>query len=192
MSVFDLLFLLLLLSGTIAALVAAVAALRGRTAYARGLLQCLVLAAVAYLAVVYAVALLSPARHLTLGEDLCSDDWCIAVLSVRPAADAAPHAVDVTFQISSRAGRVSQRERNVLVYLRDTEGRRVPAEAGPADAPFDTLLTPHEVIQTHRRFTLAPGAAGRELVITRSGFPFPGAFIIGEATGVIHPTVLPL
>jgi len=187
MTVFDLLFVILFLATVVTLLIAAARAATGRAPAAGRILKRLGVSAVAYLAIVYAVALLSPGQRLALGENTCSDDWCIAVTDARPVATD-PSTLDVTFRVSSRARRVSQRERFVLVYLRDDHGRRIDGDAGPADVPFDVRLEPSETVMTHRRFVLPAGSLPGAVVLTRGGFPFPGGLIIGEATSLIHPT----
>lgn len=192
MTFFDLVFIGLFL-GTVGSLLFAVgAAATGRRSTAASLLKRLAIAVVAYLVVVYAVAIASPGRVLAVGEDECSDDWCIAVSAVQSGPERTERAYDVTFRLSSRARRVSQRERGVVVYLRDSTGRRYDGERRPADATFDVLLGPQETVLTHRRFVLPHAASARDIVITRGGLPFPACCIIGEATGLLHPSAVRL
>jgi hypothetical protein len=191
-TLFDLLFILLVLATAASLAIAAGAAVTGRRGVARRILMRLAGAAAIYMAVVYAVALASSARVLALGEDECSDDWCMAVTDVREVPASAQSTYDVTFRLSSRARRVSQRERGVLVYMRDAGGRRYAGEAGPADAPFDVRLGPSETVTTHRRFFLPQGTTARDIVLSRAGIPFPACCIIGEANGLLHPTAVPL
>ncbi len=188
MTLFDLLFLVLACAALASLLGAAGAALGGHRATAGRILRRLGIAAGAYLVVVYAVAVASPGRVLALGADACSDDWCIAVTDARPLPAAAGSGYEVTFRLSSRARRVSQRERGVQVWLRDAAGRRYTAERGAGEPPFDVELGPGETVLTRRRFALPAGARPSGIVLGRSGFPFPGCLIIGEATEVLHPT----
>ncbi len=190
MTPFDILFIVLFLALVGSLLYATAAALAGHRSTAGKLLRRLAVAVIAYLAVVYAVALLSPGQVLALDEDKCSDDWCIAVSAVREVSDSSERLYDLTFRLSSRARRISQRERGVVVYMRDARGRRYDGGSGPTDAPFDVRLGPQETMLTHRRFVLPREASARDVVITRGGFPFPGCCIIGEATGVLHPATI--
>lgn len=190
MTPFDLLFIVLALATAASLVVAACAAATGHRRSAGRILLRLAGGAAAYLAVVYAVALASSARVLALGEDLCSDDWCMAVTEVREAPHGAESLYDVTFRLSSRARRVSQRERGVLVYVRDAGGRRYEGESGPADAPFDVQLGPSQTVTTQRRFFLPQRATARDIVLTHEGIPFPGCCIIGEANGLLHPAAV--
>ena len=185
MTVFDLLFIAVFF-GTVGMLVlAGLAALRGRRTRAFALLRWLGLLAGVYLGIVILVSLVSPRRVLNLGEELCSDDWCIAVTNVRrqPAEDAQSYAV--TFRISSRARRRAQRERGVLVYLMDDRGRSYDAAPDPAAIPFDILLQPQEAVNITREFHLPADAQNPVLVVTREGW-FPGLFIIGDSGSLFH------
>jgi hypothetical protein len=186
----DLLFIVLFLAAVVTLVMAVTALARGKRRAAATTLTRLAAATAVYLTVVYAVALLSPPRRLVLNEDLCSDDWCMAVTGVRRLPGAS--AVEVTFHLSSRARRISQREFGVLVYLRDDARRRIEATALPGEPPFDVLLGPSGSIMTRRRFAVEPGATPHTLVITKAGLGFPGCLILGEATALVHPTELPL
>lgn len=192
MTAADLLFIVLFLSAIATLIVAAAAALRGRRQAARTTLRRLGLAAAVYLTIVYAVAFLSPPRRLALNEDTCSDDWCMAVVGERRLPDAGATTIEVSFRLSSRARRVSQRELGIVVYLRDDRGQRLAPVPDSGEAPFDVLLAPQQTVVTHRRFRLEGAATPRALVVTRAGVPFPQCVIIGEATAMIHPAELPL
>jgi hypothetical protein len=82
--------------------------------------------------IVVVTSLLSPRRVVTLGEVQCSDDWCISVTSIMPVTTADDTVIEVVFRLSSRARRVPQRERFVVAYVLDGEGRRYEAEPRPA------------------------------------------------------------
>ncbi len=185
MSLFDLLFIVLFLTAVALLLGAAVAALTGRGDRALRTLRRLGVGVIVYMAVVAGVSLLSSRRVVGKGADQCSDDWCIAVLDATPTPGAAGVTYRVRFRISSRARRVTQRERFVVVYLRDHDGRRF--DPGPSDgqAPFDASLSPGESVVTTRTFNLPPSATGLGVVVSREGgLPFPGCCIIGE--GLFH------
>ncbi len=193
MLLFDVLFLLLAGVAVVTLCAAAVTALAGHRATAGRLVRRVALGALAYLGVVYAVAVGSPGRVLALGEDACSDDWCLAVTGVREAADGPGGSTwEASFRVSSRALRVTQRERSVAVWARDASGHRYAAEAGPGDAPFDVALGPGDAVVTRRRFVLPPGTEPREIELGRSGFPFPGCLVFGEATEILHRPVVRL
>jgi hypothetical protein len=185
MTVFDLLFAALFLTGVVTLLAAAVAALRGRRDRVAILLRRLVAGAAAYLAVVVAVSLASPRRVLDVGEDLCSDDWCLSVTGMRREARADAVAYDVTFRLSSRAGRRAQRELGVQVYLLDDRGRRYDPVPDDRDTPFDVLLQPLEAVTARRAFAVPADASGLLLAVSHGG-AFPGCLIIGESDSLLH------
>jgi hypothetical protein len=127
---FDILFILLFVAVVGSLLYALAAAATGHRSTAGKLLRRLAATVLAYLAVVYVVAVLSSGRVLALDENKCSDDWCIAVSGVREGSDSSARMYDVTFRLSSRARRISQRERGVVVYMRDANGHRYDGKAG--------------------------------------------------------------
>lgn len=182
MTWFDLLFIALLF-GAVGELVSAlVAALRGNHATASRRLRTFALAAVGYMALVAIVSLVTPRAEVAVGEPQCSDDWCIAVQGATPRGDS---AIAVTFHLSSRARRVTQRERFVVVYLRDSTGRRYDPGPAPDQPPFDVALGPGASINSERVFRVSPGARGLGVIVTREGdVPFPRCCIIG--TGIFH------
>jgi hypothetical protein len=133
-----------------------------------------------YLAVVLISSLLVPSRLLTIGENACFDDWCIAVTRVQHSAGSAPSPYRVWFRLSSRARRRPQREQNVTVYLVGTNGQRYDARAPDGQPPFDVRLAPGETLESSREFDPPPAVAIDHLVIThQGGFPI-GWFIIGQ------------
>lgn len=188
MTLFDLLFIVLFLTAVCVLVSCLVSVLRGRAAQAGRRLRTLGVAVLFYMAIVVGVSLLAPRRVVAVSEDQCSDDWCIAVLGATRTGDS---AVAVGFRIASRARRVTQRERFVVVYLRDSDGRRYDPDPAPGQPPFDVELGPGAVVGTQRVFHVPPHAAGLGIVFTRAGdIPFPRCCIIG--TGLFHkdPVVL--
>ena len=182
MTLFDLLFILLFLTAVGALVSALVAALRGRRAAALHRLRTLALATLAYMAIVAVTSLLSPRASVAMGEEQCSDDWCIAVTDAKPLSDT---TILVFFRLASRARRVTQRERFVVSYLRDSAGFRYDPNPAPDQPPFDVALGPGESIETERVFRVSPRARGLGVIVTREGdFPFPRCCIIG--TGIFH------
>jgi hypothetical protein len=181
MTWFDLLFIALFL-GTVATLiVAAVLALRKQGLRALRVVRRLAIGIAAYLAIVAIVSLVSPRHVLAIGENLCSDDWCIAVTDIRSTPSAATSRYDVGFRISSRALRVDQREHDVVTYLLDDRGNRYDPQADPAAVPFDVRVRAQETINTLRTFTVPTAATGIGVVIAREGgMVFPRCCIIGD------------
>jgi hypothetical protein len=130
MTIFDLLFIAVFLTGVGALIAAAVAAVRRRRADSLAILRRLGLSAVAYFGTIAIVSLASPQHLLDLGDDQCSDDWCIAVANVRKSPGSAGVSYELTFRISSHARCVAQRERGVVVYLVDGHGHRYDPDPG--------------------------------------------------------------
>jgi hypothetical protein len=187
-TIFDLLFLLLVLAALASLLTAAVAALRGRRAQAISVLRRTAVTAVTYFAVIVLVSLLTPQRFVDVGAPQCSDDWCITVEGIQeqaPREDAVPYAV--TFRISSRARRVSQRERFVAVHLLDEEGRSYPPLASANEVPFDTLVAAGQSIAATRVFSLPRDVRPAGVVVSREGAGrFPGCCIITSEGSLFH------
>lgn len=180
MTIFEPLFILLVLTTIAVLFMAAVAALTGRPANALKLLRRLGIAAAAYFTIVLAVAALGTQKVYHVGDMQCFDDWCITVSGVAHAPAGAGQAWTVTLRISSRAKRVSQRENGAAVYLTDSQHRRFAPDATASEPPLDTRLEPGESVETKRTFQLPPDAAGVSLVFAHEGgFPI-GALIIGE------------
>jgi hypothetical protein len=142
---------------------------------------------VVYFAVVAAVGLISPRVVRPLHQEQCSDDWCIAVDSVRRDSSSEHTTYDVTLKLWSRARRALQRERFVVSYIVTGAGQRIDPEPDPAAVPFDTLLQPGETVRATRRFVVPPTAGAAALVISREGgFRFPGCCIIGDENSFFH------
>ena len=194
MTIFDLLFLVLFLAGVGTLIVATIGAVRGRRARAGVIVRRLGIVAALYLGAVILVSAFTPQRFIAVGTDQCSDDWCIAVQTVRRDSTSAGIGYAVTFRLSSRARRVAQRERFVAVYLRDQTGHRYTAAAEASAIPFDTLLHPQEAVATTRRFLVPTGARVTGLVVVREGGGrFPGCCIIGDQASLFHrPTIVKL
>lgn len=192
MTAFDLLFILVFLAGVGALLVALVSALRGRRAAAFRTFRRTAVSAAAYLAAVALVSLVSPRRFRNVGEEQCSDDWCIAVADARVEPDVSRSRVSVDFRLRSRAERISQRERGVVVYLRDAVGRRYDPEPPGGETPFDVRLAPGETRITTRSFLIPRDAPSPGVVVARE-FSFPRCCILFEENSLLHKrTVVPI
>jgi hypothetical protein len=180
-----LLFIVVFL-GTIATLlVAAVLAVRGRGRRAVAVQLRLGVFAAVYLGVVILVSLVSPRRVLNVGDDLCWDDWCLAVSNVRRTnADTGVRYV-VTFRVSSRARRRAQRGRGSYVYFMDDRGRCYEPVPDPTAVPFDVLLQPQEAVDVTRVFEL-PTDAHDPVCVMSHGSGFPAWLIIGDSGSLFH------
>ena len=188
MTLFDLLFIVLFLTASGVLVSVLVAALGGHGQSAGRRLRTLALTALGYMAIVAITSLATPRAVVGIGERQCSDDWCIAVSGARALGDS---AVAVTFTLSSRARRVTQRERFVVAYLRDAAGRRYDAAPVTDQRPFDVPLGPGESVSTERVYRVSRGAGMLGVIVAREGdIPFPRCCIIG--TGIFHkdPIVL--
>lgn len=181
MTLFDLLFIVLFLTALGVLAAALVAALRGRPDRALRRLRRLGLGTALYMVVVALVSVLSPRRIVALGADQCSDDWCVAVTEITRTGTGARDTYQVTFRLSSRARRVTQRERFVVAYMRDGTGQRYNALPVRGQAPFNASLGPGESLLTIRTFDAPAHAVGLGVVVAREGgLGFPGCCIIGE------------
>jgi hypothetical protein len=180
MTLFEPLFILLVLASLAACVAAAIAALRGERPRARRIVRRLARGAAVYGGVVLAVAFLARPPLHRVGEPLCSDDWCITVTGAKRTDTDSGQAWRVTLRISSRAKRIVQGERYAAVYLTDSRGREFRAGTAEAAVPLDTRLGPGESVDAIRRFELPADATGVRLVFTHEGgFPI-GALIVGE------------
>jgi hypothetical protein len=187
MTLFDLLFIALFLTmiGTLVA--AAFAALRGRRAAALTHLRRAGLGLAGYFAILLIVSVATPQRIAHIGDEQCSDDWCIAVAGVKsgtPTSNSAKY--EVRFRISSRAQRATQRELGVVAYIVDEAGQRFTAAASPQEPPFDVRLLPLGAVDTTRIYNVPAGAKVTGLEFSRTGFPFPGCCIIGDENSLLH------
>ena len=142
MSVFEPLFLLLVLV-TVFTLVTALAFLvRGKFARAVRIGRRLAVGATIYFAIVIAVSLVTPRREFRVGDTQCFDDWCIAVVEAHRAESPPAASYDVTLRLSNRARRMPMGEKGTVVYLKDAQRRRYNPLADEEMVPFDTRLQP--------------------------------------------------
>jgi hypothetical protein len=133
-----------------------------------------------YFAIVVLVAFVTPQRVYHVGEPQCFDDWCITVADARRTSAASSVSWTVTLRLSSRARRITQSEKGVVVYLTDTRQRRFDPVPGETTVALDTRLPPGGSVDATRRFELPSDATEVGLIFTHEGgFPI-GAFIIGE------------
>jgi hypothetical protein len=185
MTIFDLLFIALFLTGVGTLAVAGVSALRGRRAAAWSILQKLAFLALAYIAIVYAVTAFSTQPVLRIGEPQCSDDWYIAVESAKRTSRNSIAVYDITLRVFSRARRVAQRELAAKdVYLINSQWQRYDPRPTGSEVPLNTLLQPGESITTSRRFELPVDEHSIGLMLDRKGV-LPICVIIGEC-GAFH------
>jgi hypothetical protein len=179
MTIFDLLFIVLLLAG-IASLIAGIAsALRGRRRRALTILRNLALCAAGYVGIVYLATALSKPVVYGLRSPVCNDDWCVAVEDVKRTPKDLKADFEVTLRISSRARRRAQRENIATdVYLVDSHWNRYDPMPDPSEIPLNTLLQPLESVTTRRRFELPKDAQDLGLKVGHHELPI--CLIIGE------------
>ena len=180
MTVFDLIFIVLLLIAAGSLITAIVLFFRGRRMRALSVLGKLAICAAGYIAFVYAATALSKEPVLRVGDSECDDDWCFAVAGVRRTPMNTVTRFDVDLRIFSRARRVSQRELAAKdVYLVDAAWRRYDPIPATGEIPMSTLLQAGESKSTSRRFNLPGDAHGLGLMIERNPV-FPYCMIVGE------------
>jgi len=184
-TIFDLLFIIAFLTAVVLLVLSAIAAIRKRRARAVALLRNFGIFVAVYFGIVILVSVLSPRRVLHVGDDQCSDDWCIAVADVQREPSDAGVTYVVIFRVSSRARGRPQREGGVQVYVMDDRGRCYDPVPDTAASPFDVLLQPRESVQIRRAFELPADAQAPVLVVSHGG-GFPGCCIIGDSESLFH------
>jgi len=211
MTIFDLLFIIVVLA-SVAALTAVVAsALRGRLRQAVKLLAMYGVCLAFYLGVIVVVSLASPQCILALGESCCFDDWCVAVEDVTLARElgqgeriARANGVFcvITLRLSNRARGRAQRASSAAVHLVDGQGRTYDispqgqaafeAQRGPT-APLTSTLPVGQSLSTVQVFDLPDDAHAVGLTVEHPVGPSPELFIIGDDASLFHkPTIVRL
>ena len=192
MSIFDLLFIALFLTTVVVLLVAGFNAIRGRSSRAIRILGNYLVCAGLYLGTVVLVSVFSPRRVVAMGEARCFDDWCIAVEGIQRVPMENGVSYVAKLRVSSTAGRVSQRENNVVVYMTDDRDIRYDPIADRGAVPLNVLLLPQQSVATDRIFHLPADAHPVGIVIGhQGGFPI-GWFIIGDEAWFHKPAIVPI
>ena len=176
MSIFDLLFICVVLGSLITLVSVVIAAATGKRRRAWVLLRAWGIFIVLYLGTSVAVRLTLPVRVLAVGDPQCSDDWCITVAAVRTSGT----EYNVDLRLTSRARRVAQREKGLVVYLTDEQGRRYNPIPDPSAIPLDVQLQAGESVMTTRKFNLPENPGPLDFVVGRDGFGM-GWLIIGRS-----------
>jgi len=205
MTLFDLLLILVVL-GTMAAVVtAAVALALRRLALARRLVLTVALVWVVYLGIGTFVAIKAPQHLMALGEDRCFDEMCFAVTGWNrvPSTNAGRSFYIVDVRLTNRSRGRAQREfgrkgvlidRSGRVYEVSEAGMRAKSPVGTSTLPgLDAEVGPRQSLETRLVFDLPsdvdyPGfALGSDLVLN------PARIVIGDEDHFLHwPTVVPL
>jgi hypothetical protein len=192
MTLFEPLFLLLVLVTVVTLVTALAFIVRGRFARAARLVRRLVVGAAIYFAIVIAVSLVTPRREFRVGDTQCFDDWCIAVVEAHRAESLPAASYDVTLRLSNRARRMPMGEKGTVVYLTDAQGRRYNPVTDAETIPFDTQLQPGTEVSTRRRFEVARDARDVGLIYTHEGGIPIGWLIIGEGGWFSQPSIVRL
>jgi len=191
MTLFDLVFLFVVLATLITLVIVVASVLLGRPRLAAKVLALYGVCLVIYLGIIILVSLTTPQRVLNWGENRCFDDWCIAVDDIARSESAMKVAYRVALRLSSRARRVAQRENGLVVYLEDEQGRRFEPVPDPAAKPFNILLQPGQSVTTTRVFEVPSAASQHKLIVAHEGFnSFPGIIIIGDDSSLFHKPMI--
>jgi hypothetical protein len=192
MTLFDLLFILVVLATLASLFWSALCAVRGRFGRASRVFTGILVADAVYMALVIAVSALSPQLIVKLGEPQCFDDYCASVDAFRHIPQGASVEYRVDLRLFSRALRGSEREKNLMMYLTDSQGRRYDPAGVKSSAPYTILLAPQESALVTRSFSVPAGAADLGAVVTHEGgFPIRW-LIIGYDTWFRKPPVVML
>jgi hypothetical protein len=152
MGIFDLVFIAVVLLSLVTLLAVVGVAVTGRFRTAGRLLAGWIVFVAGYLAIVVVVSFFARPRQIAVRENVCFDDWCIAVDTI---------------------------EHGTIVFVQDTNGQRYDSRTPGDEPPFDVLLSAGETLRTRREFDPPASATPLRLVITHEGgFPI-GWFIIG-------------
>jgi hypothetical protein len=180
-TIFDLIFLLALLTSVVTLVLAAIAVIRGRLIQSLRILRTWGIGALIYCACALAVAILAPQRVIAIGEPWCFDDWCITVGGVKSSRADGSVSYRADLRISSAARRISQRALGAWIYLIDDAGRRYEPDSDPSAIPLDVRLGPGKSVTTWRTFRVPAGVSHIGL-ITGHGGPYcgMGVLIIGS------------
>jgi len=155
----------------------------------------------AYVVVVIAVSLLSPQKVVDIGDSYCEDIWCIGIERVNVEPLDGSKKYDVAVRIFSDANSTDISAKGASLYLMDERERLFPSIRNTEAVPFDTILKPHQSINTSITFVAASDA--RQLFLTgiRGGASGGGqiplvarilvSLYLGSDTSLLHkPTLL--
>jgi len=184
--IFELLFILIVLSSVIALVTAAVQAARGRSRKALRILGVVAASLAVYFTICCLSTVFTPRRVLTIGEPQCFDDWCIELSGATRTAAGSIVTYQTSIRIFNRARGVAQRENGIAFYLEDDQGHRYAPIQNSADIPTNALLQHGESITLTRGFQIPSNTYLVGFVATHEGgFPIQW-FIIGEGQSLFH------
>jgi hypothetical protein len=185
MTIFDLLFLAVVLASAITLITAAVTALFGGRARAVRILRRFGICAIGYIGIVAVVGLLAPRWVIEAGEPWCFDDWCLSVAGVSQTPAPPLVAYHVSLRIFSQARRVSQRALGAWIYVVDQHGNRYAPDPDPSAVSLEVMLGPGESVSTSRTFRV-PAGAGELGLVTGHGPCCITTFIIADPSSLFH------
>jgi hypothetical protein len=205
MTIFDLLLILMVL-GTAAAFLTAIAALaRRRWAFARTLVLVAALSWIVYLGVGTVVALTAPQHIMAIGEDRCFDEMCYAVTGWNrvPSMTTGRSYYIVDVRITNRSRGRAQREIGRKGVLIDQSGRvyEVSTEGMPANTPLnsppypglDAEVAPGQSLETKLVFDLPGNVDHLGFALDSNLAINPARIVIRDEAHFLHrPTVVPL
>jgi len=169
MNIFELLFILLFITSILILALAALSAIRGCMAHSIAILKAYGTGLATYFGIVILASLVLPPRIFKFGEQLRFDDWCIIVERIDCKASQSGTTYIANLRLLNQAQRATQRENNLVVYLRDNRGIRYYPIMEPSSIPFSVLLHPMESVYAPRTFKLPPNTAASVLVIDHEG-----------------------
>lgn len=201
---FDLLFIVVVLTTLLMLGMVAIASLRGRRQRAVTLLlRCGFVVAI-YLGAVVVVSLLTPRRVVEIDEDWCFDDWCVAVDSVSFAHEVGPSERPVRangmfcivrLRLSNHARGRDQRASSAAVHLLDEVGHRYEvslegqsayeSQYGPTP-PLTATIPLGQSVTTVRLFDVPRVLSDVGLTVVHPEGFAPGLFIIGDQASLFH------
>lgn len=185
MTIFDLVFLFLVVVSAATCGAALIAALRGRGRLALRILRNFSLAALGYIAIVAITGALAPQRVLHVGEPWCFDDWCLTVEAVDRTPTPPAMVYRVSLRVFSRALRTSQSAKGAWLYSIDRQGNRYSPEPDRSAVPLDLRLAPGESVAISRVFRIPENASPIGL-ITGHGPAWLPALIIADEASLLH------
>jgi len=195
MTILDLVFIASFLFTLVMAVRIAIAAIGRRRQTVVRASRVLGLFLALYAAALLSVAIARPRRFYAPGERRCFDDWCVAAIGVRTAANACGPDNGggrdwiATVEVSSVARRVRQRAADAGAELEDAQGRRYqPCAPAIGGKSMSDPLDPGESFRVSLPFRLPTTATPAGLVMHHG--EFPGVVIIGEDHTLFHTGAL--
>jgi len=132
-----------------------------------------------YATFLLATTLALPIQVFSAYEAQYSDDWSIAVTSIRRVPHDLDEDYEVDFRMANHGAKPMNGEKNLAAYVLTEDGTRYNASPEPNDPPFDALVKPGKFVSTTRKFVLPTNQNRVELVLVHQGFRL-GWFLVGR------------